>query len=109
MSPKPAARVLDLPRRAKHPRRGSWAGAVDRLDARVAELERRIADFDRRYAQMNVRTRFGAASTVSLLLHAFVIFGLSFTVPELRQLHNSAPPAGSGAGQREIAGQAGKG
>jgi periplasmic protein TonB len=92
MSPKPLARVFDLPRRAKHPRRGSWASAVDRLDARVAEVERRIADFDRRYARMTVRTRFGAAGTVSLLLHAFVIFGLSFTVPELRQLQNSAPP-----------------
>ncbi|MDP1673322.1 MAG: TonB family protein [Burkholderiales bacterium] len=92
MSPKPLARVLDLPRRAKHPRRSSWASAVDRLDARVAEMERRIADFDRRYARMTVRTRFGAAGTVSFLLHAFVIFGLSFTVPELRQLQNTAPP-----------------
>lgn len=92
MSYKPARNVLPLPRRAKHPRRGSWAGAVDRLDARVAELERRIADFDRRYAQMTVRTRFGAAGGISLLLHAFVIFGLSFTVPDLRQLQNMTPP-----------------
>ena len=89
---KPAAQVVQLPRRAKHPRRGSWAGAVDRLDARVAELERRIDDFDRRYAQMTVRARFGAAGTLSLLLHAFVIFGLTFTVPDLRELQNSAPP-----------------
>ncbi|MBX3652184.1 MAG: energy transducer TonB [Burkholderiales bacterium] len=92
MMRKPAAQVVQLPRRAKHPRRGSWAGAVDRLDARVAELERRIADFDRRYAQMTVRTRFGAAGVVSLLFHAFVIFGLTFTVPDLRELQNSAPP-----------------
>lgn len=90
--PKPAAQVVQLPRRAKHPRRGSWAGAVDRLDARVAELERRIDDFDRRYAQMTVRARFGAAGLLSLLLHAFVIFGLTFTVPDLRELQNSAPP-----------------
>ena len=89
---KPAAQVVQLPRRAKHPRRGSWAGAVDRLDARVAELERRIDDFDRRYAQMTVRARFGAAGMLSLLLHAFVIFGLTFTVPDLRELQNSAPP-----------------
>jgi protein TonB len=92
MMPKPAAQVVQLPRRAKHPRRGSWAGAVDRLDARVAELERRIDDFDRRYAQMTVRARFGAAGLLSLLLHAFVIFGLTFTVPDLRELQNSAPP-----------------
>jgi protein TonB len=92
MSVQPARNVLPLPRRAKHPRRGSWAGAVDRLDARVAEMERRIADFDRRYAQMTVRTRFSAAGGISLLVHAFVIFGLTFTVPELRELQNMAPP-----------------
>ena len=91
MSAKPAINVVSLPRRAKHPRRGSWAGAVDRLDVRVAELERRIADFDRRYAQMTIRTRFGAAAGISLLIHAFVIFGLTFTVPNLRGLQNMAP------------------
>ncbi len=92
MSYKPASNVVPLPRRAKHPRRGSWGGAVDRLDARVAELERRIADFDRRYARMTVRTRFGAAGILSLLVHAFVIFGLAFTVPDLRELRNMTPP-----------------
>ncbi len=91
MSAKPAINVVSLPRRAKHPRRGSWAGAVDRLDVRVAELERGIADFDRRYAQMTIRTRFGAAGGISLLVHAFVIFGLTFTVPDLRGLQNMAP------------------
>lgn len=92
MSAKPVTNIVPLPRRAKHPRRGSWGGAVDRLDARVAELERRIADFDRRYAQMTVRTRFGAAGGISLLVHAFVIFGLTFTMPDLRGLQNMAPP-----------------
>lgn len=92
MSVQPVRNVVPLPRRAKHPRRGSWGGAVDRLDERVAELERRIADFDRRYAQMTVRTRFGAAGGISLLVHAFVIFGLTFTVPDLRELQNMAPP-----------------
>lgn len=92
MSYKPARNVVPLPRRAKHLRRGSWGGAVDRLDARVADLERRIADFDRRYGQMTVRTRFGAAGALSLLVHGFVIFGLTFTVPDLRGLKNMAPP-----------------
>ena len=92
MSVQPVTNIVPLPRRAKHPRRGSWGGAVDRLDARVAELERRIADFDRRYAQMTVRTRFGAAGGISLLVHAFVIFGLTFTVPDLRSLQNITPP-----------------
>jgi len=92
MSAQPVRNVVQLPRRAKHPHRGSWAGAVDRLDARVAEMERRIADFDRRYAQMTIRTRFGATAGISLLLHAFVIFGLTFTVPDLRELQNMAPP-----------------
>lgn len=90
--PKAASKVIQLPRRGQHPRRGSWGNAVDQLDARVAELERRIADFDRRYAQWTTRTRFGAAGTVSVLLHLFVIFGLSFTVPALRDLQDSAPP-----------------
>jgi protein TonB len=92
MSAKPVANVVSLPRRAKHPRRGSWGMAVDRLDARVAELERRIADFDRRYAQMTVRNRFGAAAVLSLFLHIVVIFGLTFTVPDMRELQNATPP-----------------
>lgn len=92
MSAQPARNVLPWPRRAKHPRRGSWGNAVDRLDARVAELERRIADFDRRYAQMTISTRFAATAGISLLVHAFVIFGLTFTVPDLRELQNMAPP-----------------
>lgn len=92
MSAQPVRNVLPLPRRAKHPRRGSWAVAVDRLDVRVAEMERRIADFDRRYAQMTIRTRFGAAGGISLLVHVFVIFGLTFTVPDLRELRNMSPP-----------------
>ena len=92
MKSKPVANVVTLPRRAKHPRRGSWAGAVDRLDVRVAELERRIADFDRRYAQMTIRARFSAAGVLSLLVHAFVIFGLTFTMPDLRGLQNLTPP-----------------
>lgn len=92
MSVKPSAKVVVLPRRARHPRRGSWGGAVDRLDARVAELERRIADFDRRYSRLTVGSRFGAAAAVSLLVHAFVIFGLTFTVPKLQELQNQAPP-----------------
>ncbi len=92
MSAKPATNIVTLPRRAKHPRRGTWGSAVDRLDARVAELERRFADFDRRYAQMTVRNRFGAAAVLSTLLHIVVIFGVSFTVPDLRELQNSTPP-----------------
>ena len=92
MSAKPSAKVVVLPRRARHPRRGSWGGAVDKLDARVAELERRIADFDRRYARMTIGSRFGAAGAISILLHAFVVFGLTFTVPQLKELQNMAPP-----------------
>jgi len=42
---------------------------------------------------MTVRTRFGAAGVVSLLVHAFVIFGLAFTVPILRELKKPDPAA----------------
>ena len=92
MSAKPAGNVVPLPRRGKHLRRGTWGSAVDRLDARVAEMERRIEDFDRRYAQMTVRARFGAAGVLSLLIHAFVIFGLTFVLPDLRGMKNLTPP-----------------
>ena len=92
MRPQPAKNVVPLPYRAKHPRRGSWGLAVDRLDARVAELERRIADFDRRYARMTVRARLGATSALSVLVHVFIIFGLSFVVPDMRALKNMTPP-----------------
>lgn len=92
MSAKPSAKVVALPRRARHPRRGSWGGAVDRLDARVAELERRISEFDRRYARLTVGSRFGSAAAISLLLHVFIIFGLTFTVPKLQELQNNSPP-----------------
>ncbi len=92
MRTKPAGNIVPLPRRGKHPRRGAWSGAVDRLDARMADMERRIADFDRRYAQMTVRARFGAAGTLSLLIHVLVIFGLTFVLPDPRRLHNTAPP-----------------
>ncbi len=92
MSAQPAGNVVPLPRRGKHLRRGTWGSAVDRLDARVAEMERRIEDFDRRYAQMTIRARFGAAGVLSLLIHAFVIFGLSFVLPDLRGMKNMAPP-----------------
>jgi protein TonB len=91
MSAQPVSKVVSLPRRGQHPRRGSWGGAVDRLEARVAELERRIADFDRRYARMTVQARFAAAGVLSLLVHAFLLFGLGFVMPEPRELHNSAP------------------
>lgn len=92
MSAQPAGNVVPLPRRGKHARRGSWGGAVDQLDARVAELERRIEDFDRHYAQMTIRARFSAAGVLSLLIHAFVIFGLTFVLPDLRGLNSKAPP-----------------
>ena len=92
MRPKPAAPVIPLPRRAQHSRRSAWGVAVGRLDARMAELERRMADFDRRYARSTVRVRLGSAGALSLLVHGFVIFGLTFTVPDLRALKDRTPP-----------------
>ncbi len=51
-----------------------------------------MADFDRRYARMTVRTRLGATAVLSLLVHGFVIFGLTFSVPDLRALKDMTPP-----------------
>ena len=49
---------------------------------RLTELERRIVDFDRRFSALTLRTRMQAALAVSLIVHALLIFGVTFKMPD---------------------------
>ena len=82
MSQKPAAKIVHLPRRAKHARHPRWDAAVARLDARMADVERRLARLDRRYRRLAVPARMRNALVVSILLHLFIILGVTFKMPD---------------------------
>jgi periplasmic protein TonB len=75
-------KVVPLQRRAKHARHAPWSAAVAGLDARVARLERRLAAFDRRLAVLGRNARFYVSLAGSLSLHAAVIAGVGFAMPE---------------------------
>ncbi len=92
MGSQPARKVVPLARRAKHARHAPWSGAVERLDARVADLERRLAGFDRRIAAWTSAVRFNSALAVSVVLHVFAIFFVSFVMPERGPLRDFAQP-----------------
>jgi periplasmic protein TonB len=78
----PQRKVVPLTRRAKHARHAPWSAALARLDARVAELERNMAALDRRMTALGKHGRMQVALIVSIMLHAFVIMGVSFKMPE---------------------------
>lgn len=78
----PERKIVPLRRRAKHVRHASWSGPFRELDARVAELERRLYRLDRRFAAVGVDTRLRVAFVVSLLFHAFIVFGITFKMPD---------------------------
>ena len=78
----PERNVIPLRRRARHARHTRWGPAVARLEARVAELERHMAAFDERIAVLGRHARMQVAAALSVLLHALVILGVSFKVPE---------------------------
>ena len=92
MSPEPVENVVNFPRRAKHGRHPRWQAAVDALDARVARLERRFSRLDRRYRRLTVVTRMRTAVIASVLIHAFVIFGVTFRMPDRSHFDDKAPP-----------------
>lgn len=94
MSAKPVeqtGKVVTLNRRARHPRRGAWTSATDKLDARVAELERRLGVWDRRYAGLTIRARIGVSGIVSVVLHLFLLFAIGFTMPDPKSLQDRSP------------------
>lgn len=78
----PERKVVPLRRRAKHARHAPWRAAVIRMDARVAELERHMAAFDRRIAVLGKHARMHVALAFSIMLHAFIILGVSFRMPD---------------------------
>ena len=78
----PDRKVVPLKRRAKHARHAPWSGAVAQLDARVAELEQRMAAFDRRIAVLGKHARMQVALAFSVIVHAIVILGVSFKMPD---------------------------
>jgi len=87
----PDRKVVPLRRRAKHARHAPWQSAVDRLDARVAEVERSMAALDRRMTALGKHGRMKAALALSVFLHFFLILGVSFTLPDLSRL-TAQPP-----------------
>ena len=101
MSAKPveqSGKVVTLNRRARHPRRGAWTSATDKLDARVADLERRLnlfdrrlAEFDRRYSRFPIGPVLALALICSIFAHAFLLFGVGFTMPDPKSLRDRAP------------------
>lgn len=82
----PSRKLVALRRRARHARHAPWAAAVARLDARLAELELRMAVLDQRLLALGRHARFQVALATSIALHAVVIFGVSFTMPDPAKL-----------------------
>jgi len=78
----PDRKVVPLRRRAKHARHAPWQAAVDRLEARVAEMERSMAALDRRMVALGKHGRMQVAVAASVFFHAFIIAGVSFTMPD---------------------------
>ncbi len=87
-----ARKVVPLPRRGSHERDASWRGAVAGLDARVADIERRFAALDRRYGALDKSQRMQVAVLVSILVHAIVVFGVTFKMPDPSKFDNLAQP-----------------
>ncbi len=87
----PERKVVPLRRRAKHARHAPWTAALARLDARVAELERNMVALDRRMTALGKHGRMQVAVAASLIIHAIIMFGVSFKLPDLSRLANQQP------------------
>lgn len=74
----PKRKVIPFNRRASHARHPRWSVAFQRLEARVVAVEGRLDHLDRRFSGLTVATRLRMAILVSLLVHAFIIFGMAF-------------------------------
>lgn len=78
----PDRKVVPLKRRAKHGRHAPWTAALVRLEARVEELERNMAAFDRRMTALGKHGRMQVAVAASIILHVFLLLGVSFKMPD---------------------------
>jgi protein TonB len=87
----PDRKVVPLRRRAKHARHAPWQAAADRLEARVAELERGMDALDRHMTALGKHGRMKVAAAVSICLHALIILGVSFKLPDLSNLAAQPP------------------
>lgn len=87
-----AKKIAPLPRRGRHAQQAPWRGAVAGLDARVADIERRFSALDRRYAALDATSRMQVAVLFSIAVHAIVMFGVTFKMPDLSKFNNPAQP-----------------
>ena len=87
----PDRTVVPLRRRAKHARHAPWQTAVVRLEERVAELERSMAAFDRRMVALGKHGRMQVAVAASVVIHAFLILAVSFTMPDPSRFAGQQP------------------
>ena len=92
MTPLSRRKVVPLQRRAAHARHPRWEAAFGQLDARVADLERRLYRLDRHYSGLKPRARIQVGALVSLLVHAAVIFGIAFKIPDPKLFKDAAQP-----------------
>jgi protein TonB len=83
--------VVPFRRRARHARHAPWRAALQRLEARVAELERGMRALDRRMTALGKHGRMQVAVSLSVFLHAIIIFGVSFKFPDLANLAATPP------------------
>jgi protein TonB len=90
MGLQPDRKVVPFRRRARHARHAPWRAALQRLEARVAELERGMNALDRRMTALGKNGRMQVAFSMSVFLHAIIIFGVTFTLPDLANL--AVPP-----------------
>jgi len=92
MSLLPERKVIALRRRARHARHAPWSGAMAKLDARVAELEERMTAFDRRISVLGRHARMQVSLVLSVVIHAVIIFGITFTMPDRFRLDHLDQP-----------------
>jgi protein TonB len=90
MALKPSRKVLAFPRRARHARHTRWRASVDALDARLSTLERRLSR-SARTGQPRIGARMRTALIASLLVHLFVVFGITFKLPVPSFLESHSP------------------
>ena len=87
----PDRKVVPLKRRAKHARHAPWQSAVARLEARVAEVERGMDALDRRMVALGKHGRMQVSAVASVLIHVFLIFAVSFVLPDPARFAGQQP------------------